>query len=113
MMTDFANEKILVMSGSAGQFDTEKRKSSTACITYFDGSEAEMVNKLLDRTIDAVAEGDICAHYLATTRYLDQLTVVDVHPVSDLEHFTFVVRETSGDLLNVLNAFILEYHSRY
>jgi ABC-type amino acid transport substrate-binding protein len=112
-MTDFANKTILVTRGSTAQLDTEKRKPVTANIIYFDGCQADMVSKLFDRTIDAVAEGDICSRYLATARYPNKLAVIDVHPMNEPEDFVFAVREASGELLNALNNFILSHREHY
>jgi hypothetical protein len=65
----------------------------------------------LNGTIDAFAEGDICAHYL-TSHDPEQLAVVDVHQMAIPETFVFAVRAASG-LLEPLNAFIREQGDRY
>jgi ABC-type amino acid transport substrate-binding protein len=110
---DFANKVILVTTGSTAQFDTEERKPETTRIVYYDGDQAGMVSQLLARTVDALAEGDICSRYLATARYSPHLAVIDVHPMKEPEDFVFAVREESGDLLNALNAFILANRDQY
>ncbi|CAF0842811.1 unnamed protein product [Rotaria sordida] len=113
-MSDFSGKKIVVTTGSTAQLDTEQRKPTNACIIYYDGNQAEIVSQLLDGTIDAFAEGDICSNYLATTCYPDQLAVTDVHPMNEPEHFVFAVREASGDhLLNALNTFIFDHCNDY
>jgi polar amino acid transport system substrate-binding protein len=112
-MADFTDKKILVTRGSTAQYDTEQRKPPTASVVYYDGNQAAIVSQLLDKTIDAFAEGDICSHYLATTWYPGQLAVVDVHPMKEPEYFTFAVRKASGDLFNALNAFILTHREVY
>jgi polar amino acid transport system substrate-binding protein len=112
-IADFTDKIILVTTGATAQFDTEQRKPTTTSIVYYDGNQAGMVSKLLDRSVDALAEGDICSHYLATTRYPNQFAVIDVHPMNEPEPFVFAVRESSGDLLNSLNDFILTHRDHY
>lgn len=112
-IADFNNKTILVTSGSTAQLDTEQRKPASTNIVYYDGNQAGMIKQLFDGTVDALAEGDICSHYLATTRYPNQLAVVDVHPMDEPEHFVFALRETNGDLLNGLNDFILSHRDQY
>jgi polar amino acid transport system substrate-binding protein len=112
-MADFTDKKILVTTGSTAQLDTEQRKPTTADIVYYDGNQAGMISQLFDGTVDALAEGDICSQYLATTRYPNRLAVVDVHPMDEPEHFVFAVRQASGDLLNALNDFILTHRNHY
>jgi polar amino acid transport system substrate-binding protein len=112
-MADFTDKKILVTTGSTAQLDTEQRKPITTDVVYYDGNQAGMVSKLFDGTVDALAEGDICSHYLAATRYPNQLAVIDIHPMDEPEHFVFAVRQASGDLLNALNDFILTHRDNY
>lgn len=110
---DFDGKRIVVTTGSTAQLDTEQRKPSNATIVYYDGHQHEVVKQLLDGTIDAFAEGDICSTYLATRVYPGQLDVTDVHMMDEPEEFTFALREPSGDLLDMLNAFIRDHYKDY
>ena len=112
-MADFSGKTILVTTGSTAQLDTEQRKSGTTSMICYDGDQAEMVRRLLDGSIDAVAEGDICSQYLAAKRYPGQVAVIDVHAMDEPEEFVFAVREASGDLLNALNDFIRDRRNDY
>ncbi|CAF3341570.1 unnamed protein product [Rotaria socialis] len=112
-MADFTDKTILVTNGSTAQLDAEQRKPPSTSIIYYDGNQAEMVRQLLDGTVDALAEGDICSRYLAAIRYPGQVAVADVHAMKEPEEFVFAVREASGDLLDALNNFIHEYRKDY
>ncbi|MCX6043767.1 MAG: transporter substrate-binding domain-containing protein [Chloroflexi bacterium] len=109
-IADFAGQTIAVTRGSTADLDTEQRKPATTRVVYRE-DQVVAVKDLLNHTIDAFAEGDICSHYMAA-RYPGQLAVVDVHPMEPAEQFVFAVREVSG-LLEPLNRFIREESARY
>lgn len=112
-MANFSGKRIMVTSGSTAQLDTEQRKPHDAIVVYYDGNQSKMVSELLNGSVDAVAEGDICSKYLANKCYPDQLSVADVHSMNEPENFVFAVRKASMDLLKALNEFIGEHRHEY
>jgi ABC-type amino acid transport substrate-binding protein len=109
-MADFADRTIAVTRGSTADLDTMERKPASTRVVYYE-DQGRAVQDLVNGTIDAFAEGDICANYLMS-QDTERLAVVDVHQMAIPEKFVFAVRAASG-LLEPLNAFIREWGDRY
>ncbi len=80
-------------------------------IIDFDDCQADMIGKLLNRTIDAVAQDDICSHYLATTQINCRLSIYILR--MNLNILSFLFENQMCELLNALNNFILSHRDHY
>jgi ABC-type amino acid transport substrate-binding protein len=109
-MNDFAGRTIAVTRGSTADIDTMERKPASTRVVYYE-SQRVAIHDLLNGTIDAFAEGDVCAKHFAGLDS-EHLAVVDVHQMEIPETFVFAVREVSN-LLDPLNAFIGEQGASY
>ena len=114
---------IIVTRGSTADIDARKRYLKSNNILCVDeiakdqpDAQAFIVKQLLvDRTIDAFAEGDVSNSYLAEKYGAGDLALADIHDIAgtDKETFNFVTRNASSGLLEQLNIFIEKNKGSY